>query len=320
MTDTAPDEILPGLPEPARTLEDLYEQRLPSIAAHIWHTCCWPDRMADGWRMGDYRFVVFSIRPEPGVELYVQFWSEPKEPVLVEVCSGEWAPMSVKYVQRAQRGFLRSLGYEMGGEASNFQKELRIEGVAAAEDAAREALRILFEAFGYRGQSPIEVRAESGGRAEASVVYDALTPEDVAKLLGEEGYRALVTEEDDGAPIVLVRRGRLRFAVRFDAHREGSVFAAVVLNTLMTSARDISPDLVAELSAQLFGLTVLRNAAREVRLSMLLRLDGGVTAAWISESIRYWHASLSRCRRLLRPGERRRGSAVTGLGESLKVH
>src|SRR5688572_14518810 len=143
--------------------------------------------MADGWSIGDYQFVVIEISPEPTTSLYVQFWSEPGEEVLMEVCSGEWSPGSVKYVQKSQRALLRSLGFRIDGEARNFSKELRITKVSEAETAARETLRILFDGFGFRGQWPLQIQVERDSRAEQQLVYSSFTPEDFAKLLSEHG-------------------------------------------------------------------------------------------------------------------------------------
>ena len=159
------------IPRPVETFEQLCDVFLPTVAARIWATCCWPARMADGWSIGDYQFAIIEVSPEPETCLYVQFWSEPGEEVLMEVCSGEWSPGSVKYVQKPQRDLLRTLGFRIGGEARNFRKELSITKVSEAEAAARETLRILFEGFGFRGQWPLKIEVERDSRAEQRLVY-----------------------------------------------------------------------------------------------------------------------------------------------------
>ena len=148
---------------PVETFEQLCEVFLPTVAARIWAACCWPKGMGNGWNIGDYRFAVIAVSPEPKTSLHVQFWSEPGEEVLMEVCSGEWSPSSVKYVQQPQRELLRTLGFRIGGEARNFRKELFITKVSEAEAAARETLRILFDGFRFRGQWPLEIRVERPG-------------------------------------------------------------------------------------------------------------------------------------------------------------
>ena len=49
--------------------------------------CSW-----DSLAIGDYRFVIFSMEVAPETGVYVQFWSEPMEPVVWEVSSGKWNP------------------------------------------------------------------------------------------------------------------------------------------------------------------------------------------------------------------------------------
>jgi hypothetical protein len=303
--DTSGTEILPGLAHAVQTLDELHACYLPAVAAHIWRACCWPERMAGGWKLGDYRFVVFSLTPERDTNLYVQFWSEPNEAVLAEVCSGEWSPGSVKYVQAAQRELIASLGYAIGGEASNFQKECHIDGVAAAEDAARETLRILYEAFGFRGQWPLEVHAERGERAEERYVHESLTPEDFEKLLLEIGCTPILTE-DAGGPVLLAHRGRLRFTARF-ARRvpKNNLYRLVLLDTLLPAAGDLTDPVVMALTSRCPGITVLRSEPREARLSMALRLDGGVTAEWLAGAVEEWAVAVARCRKLLGGGRRK---------------
>jgi hypothetical protein len=59
----------------------------PVIARWLGATCLWEEPT-----IGDHRFVVFSLDVAPGTQVYVQFRSEPLEPVLWEVSSGRWNP------------------------------------------------------------------------------------------------------------------------------------------------------------------------------------------------------------------------------------
>ena len=81
-SDESDVETIGPLKARVTTLEQLSTHFLPTVAARIWETCCWPDRMADGWDIGDSKFIVCSISPESKTELYVQLWSEPRESVL----------------------------------------------------------------------------------------------------------------------------------------------------------------------------------------------------------------------------------------------
>jgi hypothetical protein len=292
-------ETIPPLERQIQSLDQLCDALLPSVAAHIWRACCWPDRMKDGWKIGDHCFVVFSLTPERNTELYVQFWSEPQEPVLVEVCSGEWSPGSVKYVQARQRALLASLGYEIGGEAKNLRRLVRINSVADAEAAAREMLRIFYDALGYRGQWALDVRLERGERAEAGYMYTAVTPEDLAKLAAARGYTAAVGTDDDGEPIVVLRRGRTRFAGLFGAAHSEALHDIVILDVSLPSPKEMTAAALTRLAGELPGVVVRAGGSMTVRLSMLLRLGGGVTAEWIAQSLDHWAIAVAKCRRLL---------------------
>jgi hypothetical protein len=300
MKHTSPTEVPSQMELPEPTLEEIYLEHLPIVAARIWKTCCWAERSAGTWKVGDFRLLVISIAPEPDTSLYVQFWSEPEEEVVAEVCSGESSPEVVKYLQQPQRDRIRSLGFEIGGRARNFRKVISVHNVAEAEQIARETLRIFFECFDYRGQCPIEFNAKRGGRAEHMPVYVSLTPEDFAKLLADDGYTATVAGSDDG-PLVLMQRGRRRFAARLSGRiAKNRLYRAVILDAFVDPGRPVSDSALAEANAALPGATVVRHDDSEIRVSALLRFDGGVTGAWIIKSVEAWYSAVRECERFLR--------------------
>jgi hypothetical protein len=349
---TAPTEILDALTTTVTTFDELCEHYLPTLAARIWQTCCWPEKMAGGWAIGDFRFIIVSVSPESPVclgvscddspnllvgsrltrasrgvrlqpdrirgpaatrsdvgsahrrtdrtQLYIQFWSEPHEVVANEVCSGEWSPGSLKYVQRPQRELLRSLGFAKGGEARNFQKEVTITRAAQAEAAARETLWIFYEAFGYRGQWPLELQLERHTRARQDAVHDSLTPEDFVRLLNAHGYHAELADSE-GGPLILARRGKRHFTARLDWKvPKNNLYAAMMLDALFPAAAFVSDEGLVALTLQLPGVAVQRFEADSLRLSMAVRLDGGVTDVWIVHSVAYFLDAIRQCERLLR--------------------
>ena len=94
---------------------------IDQVAAMVSRTCEWGEPIRD-WDVGDHRFLVLEFWPRKGACLYVQIWTEPLEPVLVEACSGAWNPAARPYVRGPQRAALRTLGYAPGGRARNYQK------------------------------------------------------------------------------------------------------------------------------------------------------------------------------------------------------
>jgi hypothetical protein len=329
MTEDSAIELPDSTPEyddtmdagaPVDSLDALCERYLPTLAARIWAACCWPDHMEDGWKIGDYRFVIFSTSPEPETTLYVQFWSEPLEPAVMEVCSGEWSPGSVKYVQKAQRLMLESLGFRKGGEARNYSRTLPITNVDEAEEAARQALHILYE-LGFRGQWPLEIQLERDERAEEAPVYEAITPDDLLKLLLEHDYAGALVDAD-GTQVLLARHGRRNFTAGFDWRVDKQhLYGAVLLDAMVAADESVTDGALLDLGGALPGVAVRRHDAATLRLSLPLMMTGGVTADWIVESVAYFLQAVRRCEKLLRERSRpRRGRARPSSKRDVNVH
>jgi len=283
----------------APTLEEIYQKDLPTVATRIWKACQWAERGSGSWRIGDYKFLVISITPEPATTLYMQFWSEPDEDVVAEVLSGEGTPDVLKYVQQRQRELMRSLGYDTGGRAKNFRKVISIRNVAEAEQVARETLRIFYDCFDYRGQWPRSFHGKRGGRAESVPVYQALTPEDFAKLAASDGYTTSVASTGDG-PVVLAQRGDRQVAARlFSRIPKSGLYRVIVLDAILDPGRPISDRTLAELNAALPDATVVRHGVSEIAVSAMLRLEGGVTTTWILKSVDSWQSAVRECERSL---------------------
>jgi hypothetical protein len=282
------------------SLEELVEACLPTLTARLWATCGWAKRPGAGrWKVGDYNFLVAEVCPDPECSLYVQFWSEPQAAVIAEVSSGEWNPGALKYLRAVQKERLQALGYAVGHQSSNFRKEVRVRSSADAEALASETLGIFFEVFGYRGQWPLEVNRHRGERAEHAPVYSSLTPEDVARLAALVGIEVEIRE--DPHPVARLRRGKRTFLARFDGNRPGtSSFPVVTLQASFESPLAIPAAKVRRITRALPFVRVARAGRQELRLAMPLRLDGGVTAEWMTNALRHWLAALRRCDLLLR--------------------
>ena len=285
---------------PFSSFDELLTRCLPTLAARLWATCCWPAAMSDGWKIGDFNFLIVSTTPEKGTEIYIQFWSEPGEVVYSEVSSGEWSPGTLKYVGQPQREFLATLGFAIGGEAGNFQKEVEIASSAGAEAAAREVLQILYEGFGYRGQWPLELTLHRGERAELAPTYACVTPEDFAKLAEEAGFETACPETEEGAaPVVLFRRRRHHAAAIFDGRtRERNLYSCMTLRTAL--AQGFPDDIVEELNATMRRLRFRRDEGDRLLAELPLSLSGGVTALWLIDALKQWVAGCRGAERILK--------------------
>ena len=285
--------------KPFSSLGELRDACLPTLTARLWATCRWSATMTGAWKIGDHNFLIAEVCPDPETSLYVQFWSEPHEPVEAEVCSGEWNPGAVKYVREQERDGLRALGYTEGGRAHNFRKELQIRTSAEAETVAREVLDIFFEVFGYRGQWALELKWHRGERAEHEPVYSSVRPEDFAKLAAHLGFE--VEAHGRREPVVHLRHGNRPFVASLRGRLgDGCLYSIVVLEAALTSPGGIDDGSVERINDTLRFARVSRAGEQGLVLSMPLRLDGGVTVGWLANALQHWLAAWRGCERLLK--------------------
>ena len=297
--DTRQEVLLDVRNEPITSMDELVEQCHRALSAQLWTTCCWSEG-GSGWKIGDFKYLVVSVAPDEETSLYMQFWSEPREGVLTEVGSGEWCPGAIRYIGPAQRKALDARGYAIGGGARNYQKELVIDSPAAAEAAALEVLQIFYEVFGYRGQWRLEAQRHRGERADHDAVYTSVTPEDFAKVATRAGWKATVTKSGD-APIVAMTRGRRAFRARMDWRVSGrNLFSLVALEAELTLKQPVSDEAISSVNSNLKLVKVWRTDERTVRMQMPLVLSGGVTTAWLAQSLQHWMSSWRECERQFR--------------------
>jgi hypothetical protein len=139
----------------------------PTLAGAIADLTAWNrGRAGRSWRPGDYAFLVVETAVAPDAVLYVQFWSEPLDPVLWEVCSGSWNPGARRFVRGRPRQRILEMGFTAGGAARNFQKRLDITTRREAGRVARETLRVFFDAFGYRGTTSLLMKTLVSNRVD----------------------------------------------------------------------------------------------------------------------------------------------------------
>ena len=125
------------------TRAELARRLTPLLSRWIAAACLWDDTGA----IGDRRFLVFSIDPAPEVQVYVQFWSEPGEPVLWEVSSGRWNPPADQWLAGERSRRIEALGFVIGGEAENYQRHVDIRSRAHARRLARAVVDVLVDGF-----------------------------------------------------------------------------------------------------------------------------------------------------------------------------
>ena len=285
-TADAPGLVIP--PDANTTFEILRARKRPlskgalharaheTVTDLIWATCRW----GRDWTLGDYRFLVLSTNPSEGVELYVQFWSEPQEIVCWEVSSGHWHGPTKKAMAGAPAEYVERLGFAIGGQAENFQREVWIRRRRDAAHAATVVLNIFYGAFGYRGLTPIKGEIGSDSRGEIARVHHAFTPEDLCKPAARLGWTPQLQEiadDDDGDPVVIdLRRGDARAQIVLS----GRVPRQRLYQSAFVDVGDPLPPDQAGTRAALEGTTEFVEHA-PVRVGRTLYFAGGVTADWL---------------------------------------
>ena len=296
--ETHKEVLLEATGEASMSRDALVEQCHRALSAHLWMTCCWSDGGATA-KIGDFNYLIASVAPDAETSLYVQFWSEPGEVVLMEVGSGAWCPGAIRYIGSAQRKVLEARGYTRGGRARNYTKELVIDSAEAAEAVALEVLDILFEVFKYRGQWQFDIERHRGERAEHEPVFTSVTPEDFAKVAARAGCQATVDSSGD-LPHVALRQGKRAFLACMDARVPGqNLYSVVDLQAELTLLQPVSDAAIARANATMRFVKVWRTDRRAVRIQMPLVLDGGVTEAWLEQSLEQWLLNWRACERRL---------------------
>jgi hypothetical protein len=311
---------LKPLKRPFKTLDDLVDRCLPTLAARLWATCCWPAQMNQGWKIGDYNFLIVSVTPEQDAPIYIQFWSEPQEPVAAEVSSGEWSPGTLKYVGAKQKELLKGFKFEIGGRARNFHKEVTIASSAEAETMAREVLQILYDVFDYRGQWPLELRRHQGERAEVLPTHASLTPEDFAKMATAAGMRAVVVPSngsDGESRVILLRRHHRKSVAILDGRIPGhNLYTRATFRALFPAGT--TDEAMRKLNG-LMRVVRAHRGDRGIHVEMPISLSGGVTAAWLASAFADWLSSCRRAEAILKAPPPRRQSR-SSKDDGARVH
>jgi hypothetical protein len=287
------------------TLDETRELAIDRVAAVVAQTCEWGEPFAD-WDVGDYRFLVLDFSPKKDVGLYVQIWTEPGEPVLIEACSGAWNPTARPYVKAPQRAALRKLGYRVGGQARNYQKYWTLSPLADARALADELLSILVEVFAYRGQRPLDMTYCSEGRTKDGKVFPALAIDDVKRMLGMAGCQ--VVEAEPAGPVSPAVKQRLihvaepfPFVVemRGQATKTPATYEAMRLVTPLPAGRGLSPEDMESMVRECPFGRVFRDEEGDLLFIEDLVVTG-TTVLWFLTTIRVWARMRQRAVEMLR--------------------
>ena len=278
---------------------ELHRQLGPTIRAWLVAAGRW---RTDA-RYGQFRSVAFFFKPTRDTHLFVQFWSEPGEPLCCQVSSGRTDPPTRHWLgpDRAER--IRAFGFEIGGDAENFERHLIIESPKDFGVLARSVIDVLYAALDYRGQGPLKVELVAGVHIPAPRVFDGFTPMQIVEAMTRHGQRLLRIEDDDESPVLHFRRRGIDTAIELGARSENtrSFRTAGLICELEPSADD-----VARLTENT-SRPAPPGATPVVRLGTTLEFGGGVAIGWLHERIGEWNRMISGYRR-----EQRKKVTVAG--------
>jgi hypothetical protein len=275
------------------------------VAAVVAKATEWGRPIID-WHVGDYRFLVLSFTVSKDVGFYVQLWTEPDEPVLVEACSGAWNPPARPYVRAPQRASLRRMGYRVGGRARNYQKHWTLSPLSDARALARELLVILVDVFGYRADRPLKVSYCAEGRTASAPVFPALAFDDAKRMLGIGGCR--VAPPDAVGTVSPRLRGRMihvdlpfPFVIELQGQsgRTPAWFNTIRFITVLPGSRGLLGEHVESLARECPIGRFFRDADGDVLLIQDL-VVAGTTVRWFLMTLRAWTHARDRAIALLR--------------------
>jgi hypothetical protein len=259
----------------------LHQKAHGLVADAVAATCLWDRSTVPP--LGDYHSVVFNATPARNVGVYVQLWSLPDAPVLVEVSSGSQHSPSKRWLSPDLPARMERIGFEVG-RLGNYQREFRIRSKRDVERMAHRVIDIFYDAYDYRGTVPIDVQVVFDGRASETFVYDSFTPAEIARIATGLGCAARIlpanVQADATATIVLRKGAALVEVVLGDRAEDSNLYASGFVGSPVVPA-----------AVKRGARTALRRGPRlrpdAWRVGVTLSFEGGVTAEWVRQRLEY---------------------------------
>jgi hypothetical protein len=201
-------ELLPAGVE-VRTAGELREHCEAALAELIHTVASWPlAEHGRTWLVSDSTFLIVSFKDRDKRGAYIQFLSTPaRDTVLWECDSGQFGPHPAVPNPERDRA-LRARGFKLARRRpANFVREVAIKRAAAVRKTAGEALEILAEAYGYRGQTALEFKLTAERHALRSHVHTRLTTRQLMFLLDRWGLPVRERKQPRDATVGVLTAG-----------------------------------------------------------------------------------------------------------------
>ena len=276
-----------SLPRSRKLILDI---ALPALSHLLRQATDWGEAPEDEERLGDFRFLILSVETEAAIAAYVQLWSEARANVILEVGPGDRLNPQLQAFADEMRADLHGRGFEIGGNANNFRKELPLQGGKEFERFAREMMAIVVDVLGYDGTVDLGCRFEQSSHLTEGHVLSGVSLHELRFLMEAWGLRPSVRTD---AKYVL--EGQIlyqKFHVQIfcpqghckDHFWEVHCVALVTLNpgraaTLIDNVNG-RPCLM-----KAYAVAGATETAQEVRLTRAINLAGGVTPTHLRDEI-----------------------------------
>ena len=272
-------------PLPAGGLADECASR---VTDHLEHVADWADSV---WKVGDSNSYVIATTLASGEELVSVFSSEPLEDVRWRITGGG---------TELRRDLMERFGFAASGDTGRWERDVRIQSPRDAAAVARDLIALLTEYLGYSGQTPLTFALTLARRGEPGLVYRALSPGDLRKLLQGWGYRAELGTTVSGNPVIRSGTGGYKFHILFAwPGSEGPVYGCLNFVTVFAARQALTLDAVNDISRSSRFSRLYLDDDGDLILERDVSLTGGVAAGFVQECLLDWACMMESVRKKL---------------------
>lgn len=267
----------------ARRHDEIAHIALSPLVSLVRQVTGWTDTWGTGeQRLGDYRFLVLDFKTSSGIEAFVQIWSEPFCNLIVEVGPGKREDAVLQAFADQIRDSLLDRGFEIGGNANNFKKDLPCTGNDDSPRVGRELLSILMDVLGYDGTTDLTYQLHQGCNLRAGHVVNGLSRSTLHTLLLRWGLRPSIPSDENNVLDAGSLQQDFRVYLFCPQPQRKDHFWEIHCGALLTLAHDKASALVREVNGKPYLLKAFVTSepseiVQQVRLMQAINLAGGVT-------------------------------------------
>ncbi len=278
-----------GVSQP-QSRERIFDIVMPSLTHLIRQATEWGEAPEDENRLGDFRFLILSLPMRDGIDPYVQLWSEARGNVIIEVGPGDRPDPKLQAFADAIRSTLLDRGFEIGGNANNFRKNLPLLSGAETARFAREMIAIVVDVLGYDGTADLGCRFEQSSYLSEGHILNGISRHALRVLLEAWGLRPTIPAEETDVLEARNLYQKIQVQLFCPQARRKNHYWEVHCSAFVTLRPDRAAALVDKVNGRPYLLKAYALAGgteteQEVRLTQGINLAGGVTPNHIRDQI-----------------------------------